>query len=98
MRKPGECTSIEDIRAEIDRIDQRIVALIGERAGYVKAAAKFKTSVADVKGAERLEAMLSLRRIWAQTEGVDPDMIEKLYRDMVNHFIEQEMAYWEQEG
>jgi chorismate mutase len=38
MKKPGECTSIEDIRAEIDRADRQIVTLIGERAGYVQMA------------------------------------------------------------
>ena len=97
MKQPSECTSIDDIRAEIDRIDRQIVALIGERAGYVRAAAKFKTSTADVKAAERLEAMLRQRRAWAEEQSLDPDMIEKLYRDMVSHFIRQEMAYWKQE-
>jgi isochorismate pyruvate lyase len=95
--RPKECSNIDDIRTEIDRIDQQIVALIGERAGYVQAAAKFKTSAADVKGAERFEAMLSQRRAWADEQDLDPDMIEKLYRDMVNHFIREEMAHWKQE-
>ncbi|MFN2272881.1 MAG: isochorismate lyase [Anaerolineae bacterium] len=97
IKRPEECSSIDDIRAEIDRIDQQIVTLIGERAGYVQAAAKFKTSAADVRAAERLEAMLRQRRAWAEEQGLDPDMIEKLYRDMVNHFIRQEMAHWKQE-
>ena len=97
IKRPEECSNIDDIRAEIDRIDQQIVTLIGERAGYVQAAAKFKTSAADVRAAERLEAMLRQRRAWAEEQGLDPDMIEKLYRDMVNHFIRQEMAHWKQE-
>jgi isochorismate pyruvate lyase len=96
-KRPEECSSIDDIRAEIDRIDRQIVALIGERAGYVQAAAKFKTNAADVRAAERFEAMLHQRRAWAEEQGLDPDMIEKLYRDMVNHFIRQEMAHWRQE-
>lgn len=97
MKQADECSSIDDIRTEIDRIDRQIVALIGERAGYVRAAAKFKTSTADVRAAERFEAMLRQRRAWAQERGLDPDMIEKLYRGMVNHFIQQEMAHWKQE-
>ena len=96
-KRPEECNCIDDVRTEIDRIDRQIVALIGERAGYVRAAAKFKASVADVKAAERLEAMLRQRRAWAEEQSLDPDMIEKLYRDMVSHFIRQEMAYWKQE-
>jgi isochorismate pyruvate lyase len=97
MKRPEECSSIDDVRAEIDHIDRQIVALIGERAGYVQAAAKFKTSAVDVKAAERFEAMLRQRRDWAEERGLDPDMIAKLYRDMVNYFIQQEMAHWKQE-
>jgi isochorismate pyruvate lyase len=96
-KQPEECSSIDDIRTEIDRIDRQIVALIGERAGYVQAAAKFKVSTADVRAAERFEAMMRQRRAWAEEQGLDPDMVEKLYRDMVNHFIRQEMAHWKQE-
>ena len=97
IKQPKECSSIDDIRAEIDHIDRQIVALIGERAGYVRAAAKFKTSAAKVRAVERFEVMLRQRRVWAEEQCLDPDMIEKLYRDMVNHFIQQEMAHWKQE-
>ena len=97
MNPPEMCANIEEIRAEIDRIDRQIVNLISERAEYVQAAAKFKTSAADVRAAERFEAMLRQRRTWAEEQSLDPDMIEKLYRDMVNHFIQQEMAHWKQE-
>jgi isochorismate pyruvate lyase len=97
MKQPSECTSIDDIRAEIDRIDRQIVGLVGERAKYVWAAAKFKIGAADVRAQERFEAMLRQRRAWAKEQGLDPDMIEKVYRDMVNHFIRQEMAHWKKE-
>jgi len=97
IKRPEECSSIDDIRAEIDRIDRQVVTLVGERAGYVRAAAKFKTNAADVRAAERFEAMLRQRRAWAEEQGLDPAMIEKLYRDMVNHFIQQEMTHWKQE-
>lgn len=97
VKSSAECTCIQDIRAEIDRIDRQIVTLIGERAGYVQAAAKFKTSAADVRATGRFEAMLHQRRAWAEECDLDPDMIERLYRDMVNHFIQQEMMHWKQE-
>ncbi|MCP4540687.1 MAG: isochorismate-pyruvate lyase, partial [Chloroflexi bacterium] len=48
--RAAECESIEDVRAEIDR---QVIALIGKRAEYVRAAAKFKTSEADVKATGR---------------------------------------------
>jgi isochorismate pyruvate lyase len=34
-RKPKDCRTMEEVRAEIDRIDQALVDLIGERFSYV---------------------------------------------------------------
>jgi len=42
MPLPADCKSLDQVRAEIDRIDRAVVALLGERAGYVHAAARFK--------------------------------------------------------
>ena len=39
--------------------------------------------------------MLAQRRTWAAQEGLSPDVIEKMYRAMVNHFIEEELKQWE---
>ncbi len=92
--KPEDCASIQDIRTEIDRIDSQIVAAIAERKGYVQAASKFKTSETAIKAPERLAAMLQQRRLWAAEKGLNPDMIEKLFKDLVQHFIQEEMAHW----
>ena len=94
MKRPEECVSLQEIRAEIDRIDQEVIAAFGQRFAYVKAAAKFKTSEATVKAPDRFAAMLQQRREWATEEGLNPDVIEKLYRDLVTHFIEEEMKQW----
>lgn len=97
MKSPKECTSLQDIRAEIDRIDREVIAALGQRFAYVKAAATFKTSEAGVKASGRFAAMLRQRREWAAAEGLNPDVIEKLYRDLVTHFIEEELKQWQQE-
>jgi isochorismate pyruvate lyase len=90
----AECESIEDVRAEIDRIDRQVIALVGKRTEYVRAAARFKTSEADVRATGRFETMLRQRRAWAAEEGLSPDMVEKLYRDIVQYFIQEEMVHW----
>ncbi|MEO0406973.1 MAG: isochorismate lyase [Cyanobacteria bacterium P01_A01_bin.135] len=96
-KEPAECSGMGDIRAEIDRLDKAIITLIGKRFQYVQAAAKFKTSESSVRAPERFEAMLQQRRLWAQNQGLSPDVIEKLYTDLVNHFIEEEMKRWRSE-
>lgn len=95
MKSPDECVDIQEIRVEIDAIDREVIKALGERFAYVKAAAKFKTSEASVKASERFNAMLQQRRIWAEEVGLNPDVIEKLYRDLVNYFISEELNHWE---
>ncbi|MBD1875093.1 isochorismate lyase [Nodosilinea sp. FACHB-131] len=96
MRTPEQCQNMADIRAEIDRLDRQVIALLGQRFAYVKAASKFKTSETAVKAPDRFQAMLQQRRVWAEAEGLNGDAIEALYRDLVNHFIAEEMKHWQQ--
>lgn len=92
---PSECKDMADIRQEIDLLDQAVIRLIGKRYQYVLAATKFKTSAATVRAPERFKAMLQQRRDWAESAGLNPDAIEKLYHDLVSHFIEEEMKHWQ---
>ncbi len=96
MKPPEQCKDMVEIRAAIDLLDRQVITLLGQRFSYVKAAAKYKTNKASVKAPERFQAMLQQRRIWAQEEGLNPDAIEKLYQDLVNHFIEEEMQAWKE--
>ena len=95
MKPPEECASLADVRAAIDALDEEVIRLIGRRAHYVKAAARFKASEADVAAPDRFAAMLQARRQWAEREGLSPDVIEKVYRDLVNYFIAREKAHWQ---
>jgi isochorismate pyruvate lyase len=63
MKTPNQCENMADIRAEIDRLDRQVVALLGQRFAYVKAAPKFKTSEATVKAPERFRTMLGQRSL-----------------------------------
>lgn len=94
MKTPNECESLTDIREEIDKLDRQIIALLGQRFSYVKAASKFKTNETTVRAPERFQAMLQKRRVWAIEEGLNADAIEKMYHDLVNHFIDEEIKHW----
>jgi len=92
--EPEACSGMEDIRREIDCIDRVVISQLGKRFKYVLAASKFKTNETSVRAPDRFKSMLEKRREWAQAEGLNPDAIEKLYADLVNHFIEEEMKRW----
>lgn len=91
---PESCCDMTEIRHEIDRIDQQVISLIGERYQFVKAAAKFKKTADQVQATSRFESMLRQRREWAKECGLQPDVIEALYRDLVGWFISEEMTHW----
>ncbi|NJK49238.1 isochorismate lyase [Candidatus Gracilibacteria bacterium] len=97
MKLPDECNNIQEIRTEIDYLDRELIKTIGTRFAYVKAATKFKTDETSVKAPERFKAMLEQRRVWAVEEGLNPEIIEQLYRDLVNYFIDEELKDWQRD-
>ncbi|KAI9134098.1 isochorismate lyase [Acaryochloris sp. CCMEE 5410] len=89
-----DCRDMTDIRTAIDQLDAQVIALLGQRFDYVKAAAKFKTDAHSVQAPERLKKMLEQRRQWAEKAGLEPDVIEQLYRNLVQYFIDAELEHW----
>ena len=90
-----ECKSLEEVRANIDRIDNSIIKLIAERTEYGKQAAKFKTNTDGVKAPDRVESVIRKVRGNAEKYGADADMAEALYREMIARFIDMETLEFE---
>ncbi len=82
-----ECSSLDEVRACIDEVDRQLVRLIAERRGYVVQASRFKRSDADVRAPARVEQVIAKVRALAAAEGVEPDLVEALYRRMIEGFI-----------
>jgi isochorismate pyruvate lyase len=95
VKKPEECGTIEDVREAIDAIDREIIGKIAERSAYVLAAAKFKKSEAEVRADDRVKRVIASRRLIAAEYGVSPDLVETIYREMIDHFIREETREWE---
>ena len=94
MKNPEECANIQEVREEIDIIDREVIDALSKRFKYVIAAARFKTSEASVRAPDRFQAMLQQRREWAQESGLNPDVVENFYRDLVNYYIEEELKHY----
>lgn len=93
-----ECKSLEEVRANIDKIDDGIIKLIAERTDYVRQAAKFKTNTNGVKAPDRVEAVIRKVRGEAGKNGADADMLEALYREMISRFIITETHEFEKDN
>ena len=92
---PEQCTSLAQVRDEIDRIDAQIVPLLAERGGYVLAAARFKSQAAEVPAPQRVEQVIAHVRALAEAHGALPEVVERTYRAMIAAFIEAEMRHWQ---
>lgn len=89
------CTSLDEVRQHIDRIDRQLVALIAERGGYVAQAAGFKRSADDVAAPQRVAQVLDKVRTLAQQQGASPEVVEAVWRAMIEAFIREEHAQWQ---
>ena len=98
MSAAVECNSIEEVRANIDRIDRRIVTLLAERGAYVKQAARFKKTSDDVKAPQRVEQVIAKVTTLSREVGANPVVTEQVYRAMIAGFIDAELAEHEALG
>jgi isochorismate pyruvate lyase len=89
-RKPEECKDMEDVRAEIDRIDAELVDLIGERFAYVDRAWHLKQSPAEARVPWRIQQVIDRVRARAAEQGLPPELAEALWRQMIGWFIQYE--------
>jgi isochorismate pyruvate lyase len=87
-----KCSSLEEVRENIDRIDNEIINLIAQRGKYVVQASSFKKDEQGVKDSSRVEKVISKVREKADMYGANADMIETLYREMISRFIDMEMS------
>ena len=85
-------TTLAEVRASIDEADVRIVGLLAERRQKALQAARFKSAADGVKDAAREEQVISHVRALADQAGIEPDLVETLYRDMIAGFVRVEQA------
>ena len=83
-------TSLNQLRARIDDLDQQIIQLLGERAACVQEVGALKSSDDEIVATERQNQVYQTRRAWARQAGLDPEFVESLYRMIIDHFIQQQ--------
>lgn len=85
------CSSLNEVRENIDKIDREIVALLAKRGAFVAKAASFKKTTDEVKAPNRVEQVISKVLSLAQEYGANPEVVESVYRAMISGFINAEL-------
>lgn len=88
--RPEDCPSMDEVRVEIDRIDDALVALLVERWGYVDRAWQLKDRPEDATVPWRIQQVID--RVRAGCEGTDfpPGLAEALWRQLIGWGIQHE--------
>lgn len=87
---PAECESKDDVRAEIDRIDQGLLTLLAERHRYVTRMAEIKTDPHEAYDPQRIEAVISKVRSRSGDLELDEDQAELLWRTLIDWNVNYE--------
>lgn len=84
------CHSMEDVRRNIDALDDILVPLLVTRGGYMTQAARIKHDENQVRDEERIESIVARVCEQAAREGGEPEVIEAIYRSMMEAYIAYE--------
>ena len=88
--KVQDCNTMADVRLNVNALDDILVPLLVERGGYMTQAAKVKNNPDLVRDEERIETIVARVREHAAQEGGQPDVIEAIYRAMMEAYIAYE--------
>ncbi len=90
IHKVEHCQTMDDVRRNIDALDERIVALMAERTGYMTEAARIKQDKSQVHDQARIDFIVDRVQAMARAQGAPDAVIEAAYRAMIDASIEFE--------
>ena len=88
--KVKNCYSMQEVRAGVNALDDILVPLLVERSGYMTQAAKVKNNEDLVRDEARIQAIVDRVRPMAEAQGGSPELMERLYRAMMECYIAYE--------
>ncbi|MCY1722150.1 chorismate mutase [Prolixibacteraceae bacterium Z1-6] len=91
FKNPKDCHSLEEVRNEIDKIDEHIISLFSERHKYVEEIVRFKHDKDAIIAQERKDQVILQRKKWAEDSGLNADTFAKIYTLLIESNIDHEM-------
>jgi len=92
------CNSLQEVRNEIDLVDDKLVELISQRSHFIRQAAGFKNSVDEVKAEDRINEIMQRVRKKGIESNINPNMLSELFTIMINEMVETEISEFRNSG
>lgn len=84
-----------EVRAGVDALDRKLVALLATRFGYMRAAARIKQSREAVRDEGRKASVIAAAVAAAEAQGIPGDVIGDIWERLVEGSIAYEFAEWD---
>ncbi|NBR51682.1 MAG: chorismate mutase [Alphaproteobacteria bacterium] len=94
-RAPVPCPEMQEIRAQIDALDKRLVALLAERQKLIAAAGEVKPSRDTVRDEARIEEVVQLVLAEAEKSGLAREIAEPVWRQLIESSIAYEYGVFD---
>jgi isochorismate pyruvate lyase len=95
MVPPNACTDMPSLRAQIDRLDRALVALMAERQGYIERAAIIKQDRNVVHDDARIEDVVAKVLAEARRAGLSTAIAEPVWRTLIARCIAHEFVMFD---
>jgi isochorismate pyruvate lyase len=82
--------TMAEVRQRVDQLDDAIVPLLVARSQCMQHAARIKQQASQVRDEARIETIVARVRALASQQGGNADLMERLYRQMMECFIAYE--------
>jgi isochorismate pyruvate lyase len=92
------CADMTEVRAAIDALDRKLVALIAERLHYIDEAARIKPHRDQVRDEPRIADVLAKTGAEALRLGCDPKVVEAAFTALVEASIAHEYVMFDRRG
>lgn len=91
LTPPQDCHSMQDLRVQIDKLDQHLIQMLATRSGYIDRATALKPGEGlPARIPSRVEDVVQKVRANSREAGMDPDLAEQLWRILIDWSIARE--------
>ena len=82
--------NMDELRKELDILDNELIKLVSKRFKFIEQAAIIKDDISKIRDNERIDAIIVRLRNLAEINDISPDIVEKLWRYIIELSIELE--------
>ena len=82
--------NMEELRKELDLLDNELIKLVSKRFKFIEQAAIIKDDISKIRDNDRIEDIIKRLRKLAKNNDIRPDIVEKLWRYIIELSIELE--------